>query len=116
MDADLETVADALADLADAELHALVDAADEFMLFAAGFMSWVEHLANWEINRRAGLDFPMHPPRIAIPPDEHASSVAAAAMLRERFAQSPRREGDPIVGLFEAVVDALGGPGAAARW
>jgi hypothetical protein len=109
MDAELQAVADALADLADAELHALVEGANEYLLFAAGFLSWVEHLADWEINRRAGRDFPLRPPHTEIPPHETATSVDVATMLRERFSEIAEEERCTMVGLFDAVVGALVG-------
>src|SRR3954463_3575398 len=76
MDADLQSVADALSDLADAELKAVVVAANEMLLVAAGLLSWLEHAADWELNRRAGLDTTLHPPTAAIPPEASADSLA----------------------------------------
>jgi hypothetical protein len=106
MDADLQAVADALVELADAELHAIEDAANEFILYAAGFLSWLEHLADWEMDRRDGLESPLRPPHAVIPRDEHAVSVEVAGMLRERFAEDVN-ERAAIVGLFDAIVGAL---------
>jgi hypothetical protein len=107
MDADLHAVADALVELADVELHALTHAANDFILCAAGFLTWLEHAADWELNRRAGLNFPLQPPHAAIAPEEHSMSVEVATMLRDRFAQTPREERDSVVGLFDAVLGAL---------
>ena len=47
----------------------------------------IEHVADWEINRRHGVDFPLLLPTAAIPSEEAAISVTAAVMLRARFAQ-----------------------------
>jgi hypothetical protein len=108
MDADLQPVADALAKLTDAELHALSYVANELMLMATGpLSSWVEHFADWELDRRTGLDFPLEPPDLAIPPDARATSVDAAIMLRARFAQTPRGGRRAMVELFDAMVGAL---------
>jgi hypothetical protein len=107
MDADLHAVADALVELAEAELHALTHAANEFILCAAGFITWLEHAADWELNRRAGLNFPLKPPHAAIAPEEHSMSVEVATILRDRFTQTPREDHDAVVGLFDAVLGAL---------
>ena len=87
MDDQLEPVATALAALEDSELRALVVAANELVLMAAGLLSWIEHLADWELNRRSGLDLPLQPPEAAIAPEEGAESIVAATMMRE---DSPR--------------------------
>jgi hypothetical protein len=87
MDADLHAVADALVELAEAELHALTHAANEFILCAAGFITWLEHAA--------------------IAPEEHSMSVEVATILRDRFTQTPREDRDAVVGLFDAVLGAL---------
>jgi hypothetical protein len=108
MDADLVPVTAALAELEDIELQALVDAANEVVLIAAGLLSWIEHIADWEINRRVGLEFPLQPPHAAIPPEEDAHSIAAAAMIREQVADG-RDEADPLVALFDAILGALTG-------
>jgi len=106
---DMEPVAAALADLEETELHALVVAANELVLMAAGLLSWIEHLADWELNRRSGLDFPLQPPDAAIPPEEGADSIVAATMMRDGFAEGSGREEDPVVTLFDAIVGALAG-------
>jgi hypothetical protein len=109
VDADLDAVAAALAELKEAELHALVETANELVLIAAGLLSWVEHLADWEINRRAGLELPLQAPHTAIPPEEGADSIAAARRMRDQFAQGPTDESPNVAALFDAVVEALGG-------
>lgn len=111
MDAELEPLATALADLQEAELRALVVAANELVLMAAGLLSWIEHLADWELNRRSGLDFPLQPPDAAIPPEEDAESIVAATMLRDGFAEGGGNPQDPVVALFDAIVGALTGSG-----
>ena len=107
MDANLQSVADALAELADAELRALVATANELVLESAGLLLWMEHLADWELSRRAGLDFPLQPPDAAIPPEESAESVAAVTMLFDGFAEGSWADSAPVVALFDAIVGAL---------
>jgi len=107
MDAELQSVADALSDLADAELKAVVVAANEMLLVAAGLLSWLEHAADWELNRRAGRDTTLHPPNAAIPPEASADSLAAATMIRDSFAETSGHESHPVVALFDAIVDTL---------
>ena len=111
MDAELEPVAAALSNLEENELRALVVAANELVLMAAGLLSWIEHIADWELHRRSGLQFPLQPPEAAIPPEEGAESVVAATMMRDGFAEgSEGGEANPVVTLFDAIVDALTGP------
>jgi hypothetical protein len=107
--ADLDAVAAALSELKEAELDALVETANELVLIAAGLLSWVEHLADWEINRRAGMTEPLKAPETAIAPDEGENSIAAAILMRDQFAEDATDEGANFAALFDAVVGALGG-------
>ena len=84
-------------------------------LMAASLLSWIEHIADWELARRAGDYRRLQPPAEAIPPEEHATCVVAAMMLRARFDTDPGGR-SAVVELFDAVVAALNRPGAAARW
>ena len=110
----LDPITDALAGLANEELHALADAAAEVVveandsatLMIDGLLSWFAHLAEWEINRRAGWTFAMQLPHDVIPSDEHEDARDAAVVLRERFAHSAY---ESLSGLFDAVAGALGG-------
>jgi len=110
MEAELEPIADALADLEEHELNALVVAANELVLMAAGLLSWIEHLADWELNRRSGLDFPLRPPGDAISPEEGADSIVAATMIRDGFAEGGGEHTTPVVVLFDAIVAVLAEP------
>lgn len=111
MDAELRAVAAALAALTDAELLALICAANGSLQAAPGFLAWVEHVADWETRRRAGLDFVLQPPDAAIDPCEDAASLAAAMMLRKQFARHVPR----VAALFAAIVGALTGTASATR-
>jgi hypothetical protein len=109
VEAELRSIADALAELAEAELRAMVVAANELVLEAAGLLLWMEHLADWELNRRVGLSLPLQSPEAAIPPEERAESVVAVTMLRDGFAEGSWADSAPVVALFDAIVAALTG-------
>ena len=110
MEQELRPVADALAKLAEAELRAMVVAANELMLEAAGLLLWMEHLADWELNRRGGLVSRLQPPYAAILPEEHVESVVAMTMLRDGFEEGSWADSAPVVALFDAIIGALTGP------
>lgn len=78
MNATLDPVVAALAQLTDGELAALIDATNDVPQIAPGLLAWVEHVCDWEQNRRGGLDFPLQPPEAAIDPSENAVSITAA--------------------------------------
>lgn len=105
MEAELRPVAAALAALTDAELLALICAANGSPRAAPGFLAWLEHAADWETCRRAGLDFVLQAPDAAIDPADDAASIAAAMMLHKQFA----REVPHVAALFAAIVGALAG-------
>ena len=80
MTCSLAPVVAALAALADRELDALIATVNDCPQFAPGFLAWVEHVCDWEQNRRQGLDFPPQPPEAAIEPSEDADSIDALAV------------------------------------
>jgi hypothetical protein len=53
---------------------------------APGLLAWVEHVCDWEQNRRRGLDFPLQPPEAAIDASEDAASIGGALLLRASLA------------------------------
>jgi hypothetical protein len=106
MDAALQPVVAALTELDEAELRALIHAVNGVPPIASGLLSRIERIADWELNRRAGLEFPPQPPDAAIPPEEDAHSIAAAVMMREQIVDG-RDEADPLVALFDAILGAL---------
>ena len=69
--------------------------------------AWIEHVCDWELNRRQGLDLPLHPPEAAIEPSEDGDSVGAAMVMRESFAQDDRT--DAVTALLDATVGLLTG-------
>ena len=105
MDATLQPIATALAELSDDELHALIATANGGPQAAPGLLAWIEHAADWELRRRDGLDFPLQTPDAAIDPSEDAATVTAAMMLREQFAHDV----PSVAALFAAIVGTLTG-------
>ncbi len=72
-------------------------------------LAWIEHAADWEQNRRRGLDFPLQPAEAAIPPEEDAIGIDAAVTMREAFAQDPTTKATTMLALFDAVIGLLTG-------
>lgn len=100
-----QPVVAALADLTDDELHALIATANGGPQTAPSLLAWIEHAADWELQRRGGLDFPLQPPAAAIDPSEDAARIAAATVLRAQFAPDV----PTVVALFAAIVGTLTG-------
>ena len=107
MDDGLEGIRAALAELGDDELHALIATANGGPQ-TARLLAWIEHAADWELHRRAGLDFPLQPPAAAIDPSEEAASITAAALLREQFVQDV----PTVAALFAAIRGTLARKGS----
>jgi hypothetical protein len=103
---DLMPVAAALAELNDGELCVLIDVTNNLPQIVPGLLAWIGHACDWELNRRACVDFPLQTPEAAIPPEEGASSIAAMMTLRARFAQG---NAGAVVALFDAMIRALTG-------
>jgi hypothetical protein len=108
---DLQPVAAALAKLDDGELCALIDATNNVPQIVPGLLAWIGHACDWELNRRADVDFPLRPPDAAVPPDGAAASIAAAMTLRARFDQDDERDAGAVVTLFDALIRVLTGGG-----
>jgi hypothetical protein len=107
--ADLIPVATALAELNDGQLCALIDATNNVPQIVPGLLAWIGHACDWELNRRARVDFPLRSPDAAIPPEEDAASVVAMMTLRARFDQDTGRDPGAVVALFDAMIRALTG-------
>src|SRR3954464_15498689 len=102
MDATLQPLIAALAELEERELRALIETVNGLPQMAAGFFAWIEHIADWEINRRTGIEFPLQAPVAAIPPEQDGQSISAALLMRE-FVARELDSGDPLVALFESI-------------
>ena len=107
--ADLIPVATALAELNDGQLCALIDVTINVPQIVPGLLAWIGHACDWELNRRACVDFPLRLPHAAIPPEEDAASVVAMMTLRARFDQDAGRDAGAVVALFDAMIRALTG-------
>jgi len=109
-----EPVAAALARLDHVELRALGVELHELLHVAPDFVWWVARLANWEINRRAGLDARWPPdPATVIPPSVDAGRIVPAMMMRDKFAPEPARNTPNLAAFFGTIVGAITGRGSA---
>ncbi len=68
---------------------------------------WIEGACDWELNRRAGHDYELLPPRAAINPSEDAVSIDAARALRATFTRDTRPEARAVLALFDALLELL---------
>src|SRR5438309_5373312 len=59
---DLMPVAAALAELNEGELCALIDATNNVPQIVPGLLAWIGHVCDWELNRRACVEFPLQSP------------------------------------------------------
>ena len=107
--ADLMPIAAALAELNDGELCALIKVSNSVPQIVPGLLAWIGHACNWELNRRACVDFPLQTPDAVIPPDEDAACVAAMMTLRVRFDEGVGSDACAVVALFDAMIRALTG-------
>ena len=113
--ADLMPIATALADLNEGELCALIDAinmidaTNNVPQIVPGLLAWIGHACDWELNRRACVDFLLQSPDAAIPSEEDAASIVAMMTLRARFDQDAGSETGAVVALFDAMIRALTG-------
>jgi hypothetical protein len=105
--ADLMPVTAVLAELSDGELVALIDSTNNASQIVPGLLAWIGHACDWELNRRACVDFPLQSPDAAIPPEENAASIAALMTMRATFRQHARRNGCTMLALFDAMIRAL---------
>ena len=105
METDLAPIKAALAQVADTELRALIDATSGVTQTAPGLLAWIDSACEWELNRRLGHDYELQPPEAAIPPEEDAVSIAATMTMRETFAQ----DSGAVLALFDALVEVLTG-------
>ena len=82
----------ALAELDDAELHALIAATNRVPQTATPLFAWIAGACDWELRRRGGLDCPLQPPEAAILPEQETACIDEAIDLRTKFAQGPHGE------------------------
>ncbi len=102
----LADVRGVLAELAEGELEVLFATSQLRPVPSMALVGWIEHAADWELNRRKGFDFRLAPPDEAIDPSEDPVAIRAAIALHDEFA------GDPAIArFFAAAVDILIGRG-----
>jgi hypothetical protein len=106
---DLTPIVAALAKLNDGQLCALIDATSDVPQIVPGLLAWIGHACDWELNRRACIDFPLESPDAAIPPEQGTASIVATMTLRARFYQDAGRDTYTVVALFDAMIRALTG-------
>ena len=91
-----------LAELADDELEVLFATSWLRPAPCMALLAWIEHAADWEVNRRKGFDFHLEPPDEAIDLSEDQVAISAAIVLHDEYA------GDSAIArFFAAVVDIL---------
>jgi hypothetical protein len=105
--ADLIPITTALAELNEGELCALIDSTNDLQQIVPGLLAWIGHACDWELNRRACVDFPLQSPEAAIPQDKQTASLAAVMALRATFHHHGLRNGCAVVALFDAMIRAL---------
>ena len=105
--AGLRPVAVALAGLNDGELCALVEVTNNVPQIVPGLLAWIRHACDWELHRRACVDFPLQSPESAIPLAENSASIVAMMTMRARFDQGTGRGACAVVALFDAMIRAL---------
>jgi hypothetical protein len=107
MNAKLTALKAALAEVTDVELRGLVEATNDVEQIAPGLLAWLEAACDWELNRRAGIDYELQPPEAAIPPEEDEVSFGASIAIRDTFGQDL----PAVRAMFDALVDLLTGSG-----
>jgi hypothetical protein len=106
---DLKPVIAALTKLDDSQLCALLDTTNSIPRIVPDLLTWIGHACDWELNRRADVDFPLQPPDSTIPPEYTAASIAAAMTLRARFGRDDGKDTRAVAALFDAVIRMLTG-------
>jgi hypothetical protein len=109
MEADLHPIETALAALTDAELHAWIDATRGVPQIAPGLLAWIDGACKWELNRRAGREYELLPPEVAIDHSEDAVSIDATHAMRAMFGASG--SAPAALKFFDALVALLTGGG-----
>jgi len=100
MDSPIDVTA-ALATIPDRDLHGLDFAIDASPNVVPGLLAWLEAAVDWEINRRAGMFYPLLGPRAAIDDTETDVSLATLAILAACFRGDGRRESTSVATFLE---------------
>src|SRR3954463_14313352 len=100
-------VKSALAAICDEHLYALRHAIDTAPNSVPGLLAWLEAAVYWEINRRAGMHYPLLGPIAAIDDTETASSLATLAILAASFRRKGQGQSEPIAEFLEQTAATL---------
>jgi hypothetical protein len=74
-------------------LHAGIIGSPDFVL---GLLAWLEYAVGWEIDRRAGVVYPLLGPHAAIDDLEIDRSLVALAVLAACFRDDRRADSVPV--------------------
>ena len=111
-----QPLAATLARLDHVELRTLGAELHELLHVAPDFVWWVARLANWETNRRAGVDATWPPdPDGAAASSADAGRIVPAMVMRDKFAQEPARDTPNLAAFFDTIVGAITGRGGSKR-
>lgn len=79
---------------------------------APGQLAWIEGAANWELNRRWGLNCTLLPPEAAIPAGADSVGIDATVIIKAQLAQDARRlQADGRTACPASPKVRFGGPG-----
>ena len=93
--------------ITDRDLHALRAAIGGSPNVVPGLLAWLEAAVDWEMNRRAGMFYPLAGPRAAIDDTEIDASLMALAILAACFRGDGRRESRPVAEFLELTASTL---------
>jgi hypothetical protein len=91
----------ALATIPDRDLHGLGFAIDVAPDVVPGLLAWLEAAVDWEINRRAGMFYPLLGPRAAIDDTETDVSLTMLTVLAACFRGDGRSESKSVAEFLE---------------
>ncbi len=73
-------------------------------------MAWIEHAAQWELDRSAGTSYPLQEPAAAIDDAESAASRIALTLLAELFKRDGKPQSAAVVDFLRAARDLIPAP------
>jgi hypothetical protein len=96
-----------LATIPDRDLHGLGLAIDGSPNVVPGLLAWLETAVDWEVNRRAGMFYPLLGPRAAVDDTETDASLMTLAILAACFRGDGRSESEPVAEFLELTAATL---------
>lgn len=96
-----------LATIPDRDLHGLGLAIDGSPNVVPGLLAWLQAAVDWEVNRRAGMFYPLLGPRAAIDDTETDASLMTLAILAACFRGDGRSESKPVAEFLELTASTL---------